>query len=203
MPLCSVSRSSVRRCYLDWRFLPQAFLMQSPYSFLHNSSCSLMCSVMVFLIAGSVPLGVGRGARARCPGPSGAAWQPAGAAAAGAAGQGTRLASAHTSVISHFRSAKTHGLTPSGPNDLWNRICLLGLRPLWVYFKFLSLFWTSLLQRCRISKAPHCLQQCKLVHGNEIRFLLLSPQKMVLLHLYHHSALTGLIQNFNVSEGGQ
>lgn len=62
---------------------------------------------------------MGQGARARCPGPSGAAWQPAGAAAAGAAGQGTRLASARASVISHLRSAKTHGLTPSGPNDLW------------------------------------------------------------------------------------
>lgn len=69
--LCSVSSSSVRRCYPDWRFLPQAFLVQCPYSFPQYISCSFTCSVIVVLIIGCDLLGWGGESLAGVPGPSG------------------------------------------------------------------------------------------------------------------------------------
>lgn len=150
------------------------------------------------------PAGLRRGVTGRCSRTLWITLQPAGTAPAWqGVGKGTWLSWAHTAVISRLSSSKTHGLTPSGPNDLWKlnlsaRSEIPGCLP-----QIPPTLLTNLLQTHRVSKAPHCLQQWKSVQGNWISFLLLSPQKVLLLHLYPHSAVTGLILNFNVSEGGK
>lgn len=64
-----------------------------------------------------------------------------------------------TSAISRLSSFKTHGLTPSGPNDLaksnlsaWSETSVYLLQ---IHLTLL----TNLLQRCQVSKAPRHFQQ--------------------------------------------
>lgn len=161
LPLCSVSSSSVRRCYPDWRFLPQAFLMQSPHSFPQNSSCLFSCSMMVFLIMGSVPLGWGGEPPADVPRPSGTgpAWQ--------GCWQG------HMALLGpHFCNFVFELLKDSWVNTIWsqwiygNQTCLLGLRWLCVYFKFLPPFWPIYCKGIGSQKVPIGFDREKSVQGN-------------------------------------
>lgn len=101
------------------------------------------------------------------PAPSGAALQPGGTVAAGALPvlqhvavcNGTLHTLASTSAISRLSSFKTHGLTPSGPNDLL-KSNLFAWSETSVYLLQIHLtLLTNLLQRCQVLEAPRHLQQ--------------------------------------------